>query len=185
MLSFKDSLNYFVKSSHFTYNCVFVDKHELIKNYGVFDKAGKVLKINKIGRNIFPKMDFIDYNLYLLCVRQIIADFAEFLNAKKHVSRGVIVSEARGVVEDLNLRDAFNRIYYNCVGKFSPSEIRNIILDMFIVPKRQNNIGTQLADLVLYSTYDAKVPNHVVRGDHVISFDKSLKDKLKKLMAIP
>jgi len=176
--AFTDSLNSLIGSTEFKYDCVFIDKHELIKKYGIFDKSGKVIKIAKIGSNLFPCSPVLDYNLYLLCLRKIIESFFSFLSNKKYPARGILVAEARGEREDTELREAFRKIYYNGVSKIKPTDLRGIILDLLIVPKKQNYIGTQLADLVLYPTYDGTIPNHNVRNDHFIPFDRILKKKL-------
>lgn len=177
--SFKASLNSLIQNTPFHYDCVFVDKHELIKKYGIFDQQQRVVKIAKIGSNLFPRSHFIDYNLYLLCLRKLVIDFTNYLCDKKVNARGIILAEARGEREDTELREAFYKIYDFGVGKLTPKNLRNIILDLFIVPKTQNYIGTQMADLVLYPTYDAKVPLHGTRKDHFINFDKVLRRKLK------
>lgn len=176
--SFITSLSAFVRNSDFKYDYVFVDKHELIKKYGIFDKGGNVVKIQKIGSNLFPKSPVHDYNLYLLCLRKMIENFYYFLTNKKHEARGIIVAEARGEREDTELRGAFKKIYYNGVGSISPTDLRKQILELFIVPKKQNYFGTQLADLVLYPTYDGSIPNHNIRTDHFISFKLDLEKKI-------
>lgn len=176
--SFKDSVSDFVKDIDYKYTYVFIDKNELIKKYAVFDKQGKIIKINKIGSNLFPKSSVVDYNLYLLCLKKMLGIFFEFITDRKIKARGIIVAEARGEREDCELREAFHKI--NCYGisKIGPKELRSIVLDLFIVPKSLNYIGTQIADLVLYPTYDAIIPFHNTRSDHFISFDKDLKNKL-------
>jgi len=175
---FTDSLSSFVKNSDIKYSCAFIDKHELVKKYGIFDRDGRVVKIKKIGSNLFPKSSIVDYNLYLLCLKQILKHFFTFITDKKIKARGIVVAETRGQREDTELREAFHKIHCHGISKISPTEIRKIILDLFIVPKSQNYIGTQLADLVLYSTYDGAVPIHNVRNDHFISYKKVLKKKL-------
>ncbi|MBU1071443.1 hypothetical protein KKG65_03480 [Patescibacteria group bacterium] len=176
--SFRSTLQSFVQNSNFKYSCIFVDKHELIKKHGTFNNDGDVVNINKIGSNLFPKSPFIDYNLYLLCLRQLLAVFYEYINNRKHLARGVVVAEARGKREDTELRSAFHKIYRHGIFSIKPTEFRGKILDLFIVPKTQNYIGTQLSDLVLYPTYDGAVSGHGVRNDHIISFEKVLKRKL-------
>lgn len=178
--SFIASLVSLVRDTEFKYSCVFIDRHELIKKYGIFNEAGKIIKIKKIGSNLFPKSPFIDYNLYLLCLKRLMADFFLFITNKKIRARGIIVAEARGEREDSELREAFHKIYCNGISSFSPVELRKIIIDLFIVPKSLNYIGTQLADLLLYPTYDSAVFAHKPRGDHFISYEKILKKKLLK-----
>ena len=184
--AYTDSLKSFVVNANFKFSCVFVDKHELIKKFGIFDKSGDIVKINKIGSNLFPKSPFIDYNLYLLCLKQLIVSFYQFITQRQHLARGIIVAEARGEREDNELRTAFQKIYYYGVSSIQPTQLRRVILDLFIVPKTQDYIGTQLADMIIYPTYDFHVPNHSTRKDHFINFDKVLKRKLlEEIKVIP
>jgi hypothetical protein len=185
-LSFTSSLESFIKDSEFKYTCVFVDKHELIKKYGIFDKEGKITKIKRIGSNLFPKSRFIDYNLYLLCLRRL-ASFYGFISNRRYAVRGIIVAEARGKREDTELRGAFQKIYNYGILSIKPTDLRRVILDLFIVPKTQNYVGTQIADMVLYPTYDSLVPFHTPREDHFIVFEKYLEKKLinEKVSIIP
>lgn len=180
------SLRSFTINADFKFISVFVDKHELIKKYGSFDNSGKIVKIRKIGSNLFPKSPFIDYNLYLLCLRQILASFYRFISAKKSPARGIIVAEARGKREDSELRKAFQKIYYQGILNIQPTNLRRVIVDLFIVPKTQDYIGTQLADMIIYPTYDSQVPNHNARDDHFINFETDLKKKqIEKTIIIP
>lgn len=185
--SLTTSISSFVKNTDFKYTCVFIDKHELIKKYGIFDKQNRVVRIKKIGSNLFPRSSVVDYNLYLLCLKKVLECFFRFITDRKIRARGIIVAEARGEREDFELREAFHKI--NCYGisNISPKELRRIILDLFVVPKRLNYLGTQLADLVLYPTYDGVVPNHSIRDDHFISYEKILSTKLlnKTVVIVP
>ncbi|MBL7036577.1 hypothetical protein ISR94_01840 [Candidatus Microgenomates bacterium] len=116
-----------------------------------------------------------------------VGNFFKFITNNRIQARGIIVAEARGQREDSELRNAFKMIYKNRVGSIKPSEIRNQILDLFIVPKKQDYLGTQIADMVLYPTYDAVVSDHNSRSDHFISFERDLKNKLlsKNVNLIP
>ena len=185
-VGFKFSLAAFIGDSDFKFDYVFIDKHELIKKHGIFNKDDIVVKMQKIGSNLFPKSPVHDYNLYLLCLRKMIENFYLFLTSKKISARGIIVAEARGEREDTELREAFKKIYYYGIGKVPPTELRRQVLELFIVPKKQNYIGTQMADLVLYPTYDGAISQHHTRTDHFISYQKCLKkkclDKTKKLI---
>lgn len=185
--AFTDSLSGFIKNNEFKYSAVFIDKHDLVKKYGIFDKSNRVVKIKKIGSNLFPKSPIKDYNLYLLCLKKIIECFFIFITNRKIKARGIIIAEARGEREDTELREAFHKIHCYGISKIIPTELRKIILDLFIVPKSQNYIGTQLADLVLYPTYDGAVPIHNIRNDHFISYEKILRKKLvnKEIDIIP
>lgn len=175
---FYDSVSDFIYSSSYKYVCVYIDKNELLKSYGIFDSSGKAIKIRKIGSNMFPKSPFMGYNLYLLCLKKLIISFYKYISDRSHPARGIIVAEARGQKEDTEMREAFYKIYENGVSSIQATELRRVILDIFIVPKTQNYIGTQIADLVLYPTYDEGVKNHNCRQDHFISFGKRLNKKL-------
>ncbi len=175
--AFTSSLSSFLDNSDFKYTCAFVDKHELIKNFGIFDISGKLLRIKKIGSNLFPRSTIVDYNLYLLCLKRVLQSFYNFITKKETKARGVVIAEARGEREDTELREAFHKIHCSGIGSIKPTELRSIILDLFVVPKKQNYIGTQVADLILYPTYDAVIPSHNIRIDHFISYIKILKKK--------
>ena len=110
-------------------------------------------------------------NLYLLCLRYLLVSFYNFISDRLHPARGIIVAEARGKREDDELRTAFQKIYYYGVSSIKPTQFRRIILDLFIVPKTQDYVGTQLADMIVYPVYDGEVPNHSARKDHFINFD--------------
>ena len=176
--AFGESLASLIKNSDFKYTCVFIDKHEFIKKNGIFDDLGKLTKIRKVGSNLFPKSPVLDYNLYLLCMKSMLEIFYKFLTSRRIEARGIVINEARGEREDTELREAFHKIHINGISSISPTDLRSIILDLFIVPKKQNYIGTQLADLLLYPTYDGIVPFHSARNDHFLSFERLLKKKL-------
>lgn len=75
--------------------------------------------------------------------------------------------------------------FYNFISN-RQHPARRIILDLFIVPKTQDYVGTQLADMIVYPVYDSEVPNHSARKDHFINFDKVLKRKLlEEVKVIP
>jgi len=179
-LAFTNSLYDFIKGSEFKFFPIFVDKHKLVIKYGIFEKNNNLMKIKKIGSNLFPNSTANDYNLYLLCLKKIIEAFYKFISNKKIQARGIIVAEARGEREDSEIRDAYYKITCNGISNIKATELRSIILDLFIVPKKQNYIGTQLADLVLYPTYDGLIENHNIRDDHFIDFSRILQKKLIK-----
>jgi hypothetical protein len=101
-----------------------------------------------------------------------------FLTRKS--GRGVVVAESRGDKEDLQLRNAFDLFLRNGVGQLSATDLRNKISDIFIVHKKQNHAGLQIADAIIYPTYDNFVPGHNVRTDHFVNFDSAIKPKLYK-----
>lgn len=176
--SFTDSLCYWVNSQEYYFLASFIDSHELIKKYGTFDRDGNIKNIKKIRGNIYPQSLAKDYNLYSLALKFMMKEFYEFLSRKKFPARGIIISEARGKKEDIELRDTFYKLQCGSISTISPTNLRQTIVDLLIVHKNQNHGGLQLADLLLYPTYDAMIPNHSKRNDHFISFDRIIKSKL-------
>lgn len=156
----------------------FINKEKLVLKYGNFDSNGYPTYIRKIRGNIFPKTKLADYNLYFLSLRFLLERFHLFLTRKS--GRGVIIAESRGDKEDLQLRDAFDLILRCGVGKLSATDIRSKITDIFIVHKKQNHAGLQLADAIIYPTYDGFVLGHNTRNDHFVSFNSAVKPKLYK-----
>ncbi|MFA6007370.1 MAG: DUF3800 domain-containing protein [Candidatus Shapirobacteria bacterium] len=156
----------------------FINKEKLILKYGNSDSSSYPTYLRKIRGNIFPKTKIADYNLYFLSLRFLLERYHLFLTRKS--GRGVIVAESRGDKEDLQLRDAFDSILRNGVGKISATDLRSKISDIFIVHKKQNHAGLQLADAIIYPTYDGFVPGHNTRTDHFISFVNAIKPKLYK-----
>jgi len=156
----------------------FINKEKLILKYGSFNSSNYPVSLRKIKGNIFPKTKIADYNLYFLSIRFLLERYHLFLTRKS--GRGVIVAESRGDKEDLQLRNAFDLILRNGVGKLSATDLRGKISDIFIVHKKQNHAGLQLADAIIYPTYDGFVPGHNPRTDHFVSFEKAIKPKLYK-----
>lgn len=173
-----DSLKYWIKQTDFKFVAAFIDNHELIKQYGTFDNAGKLVNIKKISGNIYPKSSAHDYNSYSLALKFLLRNFYDFLSSKIYPARGVIVAEARGEQEDLRLRDAFYQYQCTSIGTIKPHEFRQTIIDLFIIHKKQNHAGLQLADMLLYPTYDAVIPYHSSRTDHIIDYRELIKGKL-------
>lgn len=185
--SYTSCLFNLVENLEYKYFASFVDKHELIKKHGTFNNSGQLVNIKKIGSNMFPKSHFLNYNLYLLCLKHIVYEFYNYLTRRRLSSRGIIVAEARGEKEDTELRKAFHQIYYKGISSILPTQLRNIILDLFIVPKTQNYVGTQITDMLIYPTYDSLVQNHNSRSDHFITITPKIKKKFLKsgIVTIP
>ena len=122
-----------------------------------------------------------------MCLKHIVYEFYNYLTRRRLSSRGIIVAEARGEKEDTELRKAFHQIYYKGISSILPTQLRNIILDLFIVPKTQNYVGTQITDMLIYPTYDSLVQNHNSRSDHFITITPKIKKKFLKsgIVTIP
>ena len=174
--SIRDSLSALVRNSNYNIDYIFIDKHEFVLRYGKFDSAQRLVRISKIKSNMFPASPAKDYNLYLLSLKHLIKNYYDFLI--RNGGKGIIIAEARGEREDTELRQAFNTLLKVSVGSIKPSELRSVLLDLFIVPKRQNYAGTQLADLMIYPIYDATIPSHNIRTDHFVHFEKDIKPKI-------
>lgn len=167
-----------IKNTNFGAVYCFINKEKLILKYGNFDSLNFPTYLRKIRGNIFPKTKIVDYNLYFLSLRFLLERYHLFLTRKS--GRGVIIAESRGDKEDLQLRDAFDSILRCGVGKLFATDLRCKISDIFIVHKKQNHAGLQLADAIIYPTYDGFVTEHKVRTDHFISFGNAIKPKLYK-----
>lgn len=174
-----DSLKYWISQVGFRFVAAFVDNHELIKQYGTFDKDGRLVNIKKIRGNIYPKSPALDYNLYSLALKFLLKNFYDYLSSKKYAARGIVVAESRGDMEDARLRDVFYQYQCSSIGSIKSHEFRQTIIDVFIIDKNQNHAGLQLADLLLYPTYDAVIPHHSVRTDHLWEYNALIKRKVQ------
>ncbi len=172
------AINKLITDTHFGAVYCFINKEKLILKYGNFDSYRYPTYLRKIKGNIFPKTKITDYNLYFLSIRFLLERYHLFLTRKS--GRGVVVAESRGDKEDLQLRNAFDLFLRNGVGQLSATDLRNKISDIFIVHKKQNHAGLQIADAIIYPTYDNFVPGHNVRTDHFVNFDSAIKPKLYK-----
>lgn len=167
-----------VRQTEFKYTAVFIDKHEIIKKYGTFDKTGLTKNIQKIKGNIHPHHSVVDYNLYSLALRLLVKKFYTFLKSHKKPARGLIIAEGIGTKEDTAMREAFYKMQRAGISTISIKDLRQTIVDLLIVYKKQNHGGVQFADLLLYPTYDAKVPSHNTRNDHFLDYETMIKPKL-------
>lgn len=175
-ISVKSALSTLVRETKCSVDYIFIDKHDFIKKYGRFNQEKILVKINKVRSNMFPQAPAKDYNLYLLSLKHLIKNYYNFLI--ENDGQGIIVAEARGEREDSELRQAFNTLLQLGVGTILPKELRSVLLDIFIVPKKQNYPGTQLADLLIYPIYDFAIPGHNPRNDHFIHIKTDLKSKI-------
>ncbi len=179
-----DSLKYWVNQAEFKFLAAFIDNHELIKQFGTFDNNGRLVNVNKIPGNIYPKSPALNYNLYSLALKFLLKEFYAYLSSKKYPARGIIVAEARGEAEDLTLRETFYQYQCTSIANIKSHEFRQTIVELFIIYKKQNHAGLQLADMLLYPTYDATVPFHSIRKDHIFEYSKLIRPKLLNKTAI-
>lgn len=167
-------LNNFIIKEKFKIIASFVSKDQLALNYGIFP-SGKLERINKIKPNISCQTTPKNINLYDIALKFILSEYYKYLTSKK--KRGVIIAEARGEREDSDLLNSFYRFQKFGAGSLSGKELRDKIVDLLIIRKKQNHLGLQLADLITYPLYDFFIPEHNIRDDHFIkksSFEKKI-----------
>ncbi|HSW47946.1 MAG TPA: DUF3800 domain-containing protein [Candidatus Saccharimonadales bacterium] len=163
--SFLDRLNNLVRDTEYKIIGSFINKNELALQYGTF-QDGKLSLIKKIKPNISPLTTPAKINLYDISLKFLLADYFKYLKDKHR--KGLIIAESRGDYEDANLLSSFYKYQKSGTGTLSGKDLRENILDLLIVKKKQNHIGIQIADLITYPIYDFFIPNHTVRNDHFI-----------------
>lgn len=176
-----DLLNQFIKNNKFKIISCFIDKQQLALQYGVFMNK-KLFEIRKIKPNVYQPATPKKINLYEISLKHILTEYYKYLSERK--KRGLIIAEGRGKVEDRNLLNAFYRFQRLGVGSLSGKELRSYVVDLLVIYKSQNHLGTQLADLITYPLYDYKIPNHNIRNDHFIR-PETFKDKIIKIKVFP
>ncbi|HSV94964.1 MAG TPA: DUF3800 domain-containing protein [Spirochaetia bacterium] len=177
-IKFINSIEKLIANTIFDAIFTFIDKEKLILKYGTFNKDKTLKGINKIRGNIYRGADIKKYDLYCLSLKFLLINFYEYLSRRR--ARGAIIAESRGDAEDINLRNAFNEIQKQGVGDIGVLDFRGTINEIFIVHKKQNHAGLQLADALIYPVYDNLVGDHNIRSDHFIDFDRIIKPKIYK-----
>lgn len=174
-------LNNFIIKEKFKIIASFVSKDKLALKYGIFP-SGKLERINKIKPNISCQTTPKNINLYDIALKFILSEYYKYLASNK--KRGVIIAEARGEREDSDLLNSFYRFQRLGAGSLSGRELRDKIVDLLIIRKKQNHLGLQLADLITYPLYDYFIPDHNVRNDHVI-YKSSFEKKILSIKILP
>ena len=177
-MSLFDSINHLIDETNFDAIFSFIDKENLILKYGTFNIDRTPKAIGKIKGNMFPSNTIKKYDLYYLSLRFLLINFYEYLSRKQ--ARGIIIAESRGDKEDISLRNAFTEIQINGISDIGIKDFRGTINEIFIVHKKQNHAGLQLADALLYPVYDGMVGDHKPRTDHWINFDRTIKPRIYK-----
>lgn len=124
--NFYKDLNAFISRAQFTIIAVAILKRKLIQVYG-------------------PQQD----NPYDLCLAFILERTMFYLD-NIHASKVKIVAEARGKKEDASLQKQYQLILAKGTHYIKSKELQNKIIDLDFVKKQENNLGTQLCDLVAY-----------------------------------
>ena len=123
---FYEDLDSFVSNSNFKIIASAILKDELIKSYGPSSN------------------DPYDLSLTFILERTI------FLTDTLHCNKVEVVAEARGRKEDSSLHNQHQIILSNGTSFVSSERFKNRITDITFVKKSENNLGTQLCDLVAY-----------------------------------
>lgn len=115
-----------ITRAEFTMVCVIIDKHSHNEKY---------------ARPFHP---------YHYCLTALIERYARWLN--EHRSLGDALAESRGGHEDLQLADAYRRVYESGTRFVKREHVQRALTskDLKLQPKRANIAGLQLADLLAH-----------------------------------
>lgn len=111
-------------------------------------------------------------NPYYLSLGFIMERYAIFLREKGEI--GVMVIESRNKTDDELLYIAYSKIILQGTGFLRRDEFQKRIRDLIFIPKRENEVGTQLADLAAYPIATHILPNRDKRAFEI------LKSKFRK-----
>ncbi|MDA2921919.1 DUF3800 domain-containing protein, partial [Patescibacteria group bacterium AH-259-L07] len=123
--SFYHDLNKLFKDIYLTIVGAVIDKDKLKEQYGEYSD-----------------------NPYYLSLGFIMERYAIFLREKGEI--GEIIIEARNRTDDDLLYLAYSKIMLQGTGFMRSDEFQKRIKDITFIPKKENEIGTQLADLAAY-----------------------------------
>lgn len=105
-------------------------------------------------------------NPYYLSLGFIMERYAIYLREKG--ATGLIVIESRNKADDNLLDIAYSKIMLQGTGFMKSDEFQKRIKGLIFIPKRENEIGTQLADLVAYPIATHILPKRDKRAFEVI-----------------
>ncbi len=141
--NFYNDLNNLVSKLYITILASIIDKHKLKEQYG-------------------SNSD----NPYYLSLGFIMERFTIFLREKGE--GGVIIIESRNQTDNNLLYLAFSKIMLSGTGFMKGSEFQKRIKDLIFAPKKENEIGTQLADLIAYPIATHILPNRDTKAFSII-----------------
>lgn len=112
-------------------------------------------------------------NPYYLSLGFIMERYAIFLREKGET--GLMIIESRNKVDDELLYIAYSKIMLQGTGFLRSDEFQKRIKDLIFIPKKENETGTQLADLAAYPIATHILPNRDKKAFQVlkIKFRKS------------
>ena len=153
--NFYSDLNNLISKLNTTILCSVIDKYKLKEQYG-----------NNSS------------NPYYLSLGFIMERFTIFLREKGE--SGIIIIESRNQTDNDLLYLAFSKIMLGGTGFMKGSEFQRRIQDLTFMSKKENEIGTQLADLVAYPVATHILPNRDTKAFDVIKIKiRSKNEKIK------
>lgn len=105
-------------------------------------------------------------NPYYLSLGFIMERFVIFLREKGGC--GTMIIESRNQIDNDLLYLAFSKIMLQGAGFMKSGEFQQRIKDLIFIPKKANEVGTQLADLIVYPVATHILPNRDKRAFSVI-----------------
>ena len=105
-------------------------------------------------------------NPYYLSLGFIMERYAIFLREKGDT--GLMIIESRNKVDDELLYIAYSKIMLQGTGFMRSDEFQRRIKDLIFIPKKENEVGTQLADLAAYPIATHVLPNRDKRAFEVL-----------------
>ncbi len=99
------------------------------------------------------------FHPYHYCLAAMLDRYSGWLDYKNAV--GDVMAESRGRAEDLQLKQAYRRVYESGTLMFGPSHHRRALTsrDIKLQPKRMNIAGLQLADVLAHPVKQACLAN--------------------------
>ena len=136
---FYQDLNNLFRELFITIIASLIDKHKLKEQYG----------------------DYAD-NPYYLSLGFIMERYVIYLREKG--ATGEMIIESRGKVDDELLYLAYSKTMLQGTGFMRADEFQKRIKDLIFIPKKENEVGTQLADLAAYPIATHILPNRDKRA---------------------
>ncbi|MCD6226722.1 MAG: DUF3800 domain-containing protein [Candidatus Aenigmarchaeota archaeon] len=141
--NFYQDLNKLFEELYLTILASVIDKHKLKEQYGHHSD-----------------------NPYYLSLGFIMERYAIFLREKGDT--GLMIIESRNKTDNELLYIAYSKIMLQGTGFMRADEFQKRIKDLVFVPKKENEIGTQLADLAAYPIATHILPNRDKRAFEIL-----------------
>lgn len=141
--NFYNELNNLFQDLCLTIIASVIDKHKLKQQYGVHSD-----------------------NPYYLSLGFIMERYTIFLREKGET--GLMIMEARNKSDDDLLYIAYSKTMLQGTGFMKAEELQKRIKDLVFMPKKENEVGTQLADLAAYPIATHILPNRDKRAFEIL-----------------